>query len=322
MTTACYFDPYCIAHYPGPGHSERPARLCEIVNTLSKKSAFKKLQWPAVSPAKLEDIQLVHTKRYIDFVFSSVPKSGYQKIEVNEVVSEHDDGEVTTLCPQSGNAALYAVGAVTAAVDDVMKGKVTNAFCAVRPPGHHAFPDKSMGFCIFNNVAVGARYAQKHYGIKRVAIVDFDLHHGNGTQAVFEKDPSVFFCSIHQLPLWPETGYEQETGIGNIFNVVTKPNLPRAAWLKRWRQTVLPRLRQEDFDFLFISAGFDTHKNDQKGCQLLETQDYFELTADLLSIARDKCANRVVTVLEGGYNARASAASAAAAVKALMRVKK
>ncbi|MDD3028883.1 MAG: histone deacetylase family protein [Alphaproteobacteria bacterium] len=317
MTTSCYYDPHCVDHDPGVNHSERSARLKEIVMAL-KDPSFKDVRWPAVAPGRKEDILLVHTPAYVDFVFDSVPQSGYREIEVNDVVSDYDEGEVTVLCPKSGDAVLYAVGSVTGAVDDVLTGKTTNAFCAVRPPGHHALPDKAMGFCVFNNIAIGARYAQKRYNLGRVAIVDFDLHHGNGTQAVFEKDPSVFFCSTHQLPLWPESGYAEETGAGNILNVPMEPHLPREAWLQRWKDLVLGRLEQEAFDCLFVSAGFDAHKNDHKSCQSLETDDYFRLMADLLSVAERKCRSRTIVVLEGGYDIHASASSAAAVMRALL----
>jgi acetoin utilization deacetylase AcuC-like enzyme len=320
VTTSCYFSPLCLEHDPGPDHSERSERLKEIVHNLRAK-AFKELKWPEVPAAKREDVELAHTHEYVDFVFSSVPKTGYREIEVNEIVSEHDAGEVTVLGPKSGEAALRAVGAVKCAVDDVMAGKTTNAFCAVRPPGHHALADKAMGFCVFNNVAIGVRYAQKRYKIGHVAIVDFDLHHGNGTQAIFEKDRNVFYCSTHQLPLWPETGPAEETGVGNILNVPMPPDLPRKDWLKRWDKIVLPWLREKSFDILFVSAGFDAHKDDPKGEQSLETEDYYRLTLDILSIAKEKCGNRVVAVLEGGYDIKASAASAAAVVRAMMTVK-
>jgi len=321
MTTSCYFHPFCVEHDPGPGHSERSLRLKEIIARLNAPE-FKALQWPSVFPGDRGDIALTHTSEYIDFVFDSVPTEGYREIEVNDIVSEHDAGEVTVLCPRSGDAILYAIGAVKGAVDDVMAGKITNAFCAVRPPGHHAEPNKAMGFCVFNNVAVAARYAQRNYKVDRVAIVDFDLHHGNGTQAIFEKDPSVFYCSVHQLPCWPETGHAEETGVGNILNAPVPPGYSRQDWLKQWDEVILSRLEKESFDLLFISAGFDAHRNDPKGDQSLETEDYFKLTTDLMNVAERKCGRRLVAVLEGGYDVDASASSAEAVVRALMQADK
>jgi acetoin utilization deacetylase AcuC-like enzyme len=317
MTTSCYFDPACVAHDPGPGHSERSERLLEIVKTL-KGDDFDRLKWPAVSPGKRENIALVHAPDYVDLVFASVPATGYCEIEIDEVVTEHGEGEVTTLSPQSGQAILYAVGAVTGAVDDVMTGRTTNAFCAIRPPGHHALPAKAMGFCVFGNVSIGARYAQKKYHAQRIAIVDFDVHHGNGTQEIFARDASVSFCSIHQLPLWPETGHAEETGVGNVLNVPILPNSTRDEWMKHWQQTVLPWLERQDFELLFISAGFDAHVDDPKGAQFLETEDYYRLIINLMAIAKKKCAGRVIAVLEGGYDVAAGASSAAAMVSAMM----
>lgn len=319
MNTFCFFHPDCETHDPGPGHSERSARLTAILSSL-RHANLSNLEWREAPLGHIDTLELVHDKDYIDFVFRSLPATGYQEIEVNEVASEDDGGEVTTLSPQSGNAVLRSVGAVTSAVDTIMTKETINAFCLTRPPGHHALPHKSMGFCVFNNIALAARYAQRRYDLERIAIIDFDVHHGNGTQSIFDRDSSVFFCSIHQLPLWPESGYAHEQGIGNILNVPTPPDLPRLEWLKIWHHTVLERLRSENFDFLMISAGFDAHKNDPKGGQHLEALDYYQITSDLLEIASLKCKGRVLSVLEGGYDIEASAASAVEHARALCNV--
>ena len=318
MTTACYYHPACLGHSPREDSSETPDRLRYIVDALHGEK-FKALLWPEVRRAKLSDLALVHSPQYIDFVFESVPMEGHRDIEIEDIVSDYDDGEITSLSPLSGEAVLYAVGAVLGAVDDVMSGKIANAYCAVRPPGHHATQDRAMGFCVFNNVAIGARHAQKKHGAKRVAIVDFDLHHGNGTQDIFEKDASVFYSSIHQLPMWPESGHEHEVGVGNLNNISVPPDCPRDLWMQRWNDVILRRLEKEDFDLLFVSAGFDAHNGDPKSSQPLTTEDYFNMAMALRRIAEKKCGGRVIAVQEGGYHLQNTADSAAALVEAFMR---
>lgn len=315
MPTLCFHHTACIAHDPGAGHSERAARLEAIVAAL--QAAKLPLNWQESPRGTRAMIERAHDAAYVDFVFDAVPNIGQRVIEINEVVSDDDGGEVTTLSPSSGEAVLRAAGAVTAAVDAVLAGTARNAFCLTRPPGHHALTNKAMGFCVFNHVAVAARHALQVHGLKRVAIADFDVHHGNGTQQIFATDPQVFFASMHQLPLWPESGYAHETGIGNIFNLPTPPDLPRTDWLQLWQDVFLSRLAAETFDFLFISAGFDAHRDDPKGSQQLETDDFYALTRDLMSLADKQCHGRIVSVLEGGYDITASAASAVAHARAL-----
>lgn len=316
MNLHIYHHAACEAHNPGPDHSERSARLTGILHDI-RAIAAPETRWIEMPAATRALIERVHMPAYVEYVFNAVPTEGFCEIEVNDVVSEDDGGEVTTLCPESGEAVLRATGGVCAAVDAVMTGETNRAFCATRPPGHHALADKAMGFCVFNNVAIAARHAQAAHGTGRVAIVDFDVHHGNGTQAIFEADPSVFFASIHQLPLWPETGHAEETGAGNILNVPVAPNLTRQEWLQIWREKVIARLAQEAFDLLIVSAGFDAHADDPKGSQNLQTEDYATLMQDLMQIANRNCQGRIIAVLEGGYDLAASAASAAAVVKAM-----
>ncbi len=317
MTTLCFYHPDNEAHDPGKGHSERAARITAIVKAL-RALPQPSIAWRESPLADHEALFLTHTPAYIDFVFKSVPQSGYCTIELDETVCCDDDaGELTVLCPRSGDAVLRSVGGALQAVDEVVTGKADNAFCLTRPPGHHAMQGKAMGFCVVNNVAIAARYAQKAHGLKRIAIVDFDVHHGNGTQAIFEKDTSVFFISLHQLPLWPESGYEDEVGAGNILNIPIPPNTPREAWLTQWREKAMARLEREDFDLLLVSAGFDAHKDDPKGSQNLETEDYATLMCDLKGMAERKCQGRLIALLEGGYNIEASATSAAAVMGVL-----
>ncbi|MCL2469992.1 MAG: histone deacetylase family protein [Alphaproteobacteria bacterium] len=314
--TLFFYHPTCEQHDPGAAHSENKKRLTAIMSALKAKN-LPNLRFVEMPMGSRETIELVHTKDYIDFVFASVPQEGYKEIEINEIVSEHDDGEVTTLSPQSGEALLRCAGGAVAAVDAVMKGPETKAFCATRPPGHHALTNKAMGFCVFSNAAIAARYAQKTYGIGKIVFVDFDVHHGNGTQQIFANDPSVCAISIHQLPLWPESGFAHETGCGNILNVPVAPDTAREDWLRIWKEKVLPRIAQEQPELLIINAGFDAHKDEPKAAQKLETADFITLTRDLATLANKHAKGRVISFLEGGYNLQALADSVVAHVTAL-----
>jgi len=314
--TLCFYHPACEQHDPGVAHSENKKRLTVVMDALKAKN-LPNLRFIEMQTGSRETIELVHTKDYIDFVFASVPKEGYQDIEVNEIVSDHDDGEVTTLSPESGEALLRCAGAAVMAVDAVMKGTDTKAFCATRPPGHHALTNKAMGFCVFNNAAIAARYAQKTYGIGKVVFVDFDVHHGNGTHQIFENDPSICAISIHQLPLWPESGFAHETGCGNILNVPMAPDTSREDWLRAWKEKILPRIEEERPELIIINAGFDAHKDESKSAQNLETEDYMTLTRDLVALANKHANGRLISFLEGGYNLKALAESVTAHVTAL-----
>lgn len=306
MTTLLYSHPACFDHEMGRHHPERPARLKAILDAL-EDDEFAGLERREAPRATRDQLARVHPRGYIDRVLASVPAQGLVQLDAD-----------TALSPGSGEAALRAAGAVCAAVDAVAAGEASNAFCAVRPPGHHAEPGHAMGFCLFNNVAVAAEQARAVHGLKRVAVVDFDVHHGNGTQAMFEADADLFYASTHQSPLYPGTGYENERGVGNIVNAPLPPMAGSAEFRAAMTETVLPALEQFAPDLVIISAGFDAHRDDPLASLRLVEEDYHWATAELMRVAEHCCGGRIVSALEGGYDLHALAASAAAHVKALM----
>ena len=290
----------------GPGHPERPERLVAILQSL-KDPELAALEWHEAPSATVEQIARAHPRVYVEAILGAVPKAG-------RVVLDAD----TCLSAGSGKAALRAAGAVCAAVDAVAEGSARNAFCAVRPPGHHAEPSTAMGFCLFNNVAVGAHQARSRRGLRRIAVMDFDVHHGNGTQAMFEDDAELFYASTHQMPLYPGTGAARETGRGNICNAPLPPGAGSAEFRAAMTERVLPALDAFRPDMLLISAGFDAHQADPLANLRLEEADYAWATDQLLELARRHCGGRVVSALEGGYDLEALAASAAAHVRRLL----
>ncbi len=305
-TTLFYSHPICQEHEAGPGHPEQPARLRAILEALEapEYAGLKRLEAPLSDP---EMLKRVHQAELVDLIFEHMPSDGYVAIEGDTVMS-----------PASGEAALRAVGAVCAAVDAVMAGEGDNAFCAVRPPGHHAEPGRSMGFCLFNNVALAAEWARREHGLTRVAVVDFDVHHGNGTQAAFERDGDLLFASTHQSPLYPGTGAADERGVGNIFNAPLAPESGSAEFRDAMQSRVFPALKVFAPELILISAGFDAHNDDPLASLHLFEEDYSWITTELCQIAAEKCGGRIVSTLEGGYDLGALAASAAAHVGALM----
>jgi acetoin utilization deacetylase AcuC-like enzyme len=306
MTTQLYTHEACLAHDPGSYHPESPDRLRAVLDGLSGP-AFAALERRTAPAADIEEVMRTHSRRFVEAVLAAVPSRGHAALDADTVLS-----------PRSGEAALCAVGAVSAAIDAVMAGDADNAFCAVRPPGHHAEPEHAMGFCLFNSVAIGAQRARQVHGLERVAVVDFDVHHGNGTQAAVESDPHLFYASTHQSPLYPGTGARSETGVGNIVNVPLRPTAGSADFRHAFNEFILPAL--EDFrpDFILISAGFDAHRRDPLAQLLLEEADYAWATERLLACAARHCEGRLVSSLEGGYDLEALSASAAAHVGALM----
>jgi acetoin utilization deacetylase AcuC-like enzyme len=300
-----YTHPICLQHDPGLGHAESPARLRAVLDALDhdRFAALDRIEAPR---ATREQLARVHDAGYIDRILASAPAEGTLRLD-----------EDTLMSPASAEAALRAAGAAIAAVDAVMDGDGERAFCAVRPPGHHATRDQAMGFCLFNNVAVAAAHAIAAHGLKRVAIADFDVHHGNGTQAIFEKEPRVLFISSHQSPLYPDSGREDELGVGNIVNAPLSPGDGSYAFRELWDGALLPRLAAFRPQLLLISAGFDAHRDDPLADIRLGSEDYAWITERLVDVARAHANGRVVSSLEGGYHLGALAASASAHVAAL-----
>jgi acetoin utilization deacetylase AcuC-like enzyme len=290
-------------HSNGAAHAERPERLAAVLEALADAGLGRdQREAPMIDRAHLAR---VHPATFIDAIFAAEPVSGRTRLDPD-----------TAMSPGSLEAALRAAGAVTAAAEAVARGETDRAFCAVRPPGHHAEPDTAMGFCLFSNAAVAARAAQIA-GLSRVAVIDFDVHHGNGTQAAFAEDPSLFLGSIHQSPLYPGTGEDSETGLGNIVNATVAPMAPRAVWRQRFESRLMPALDAFAPDLILISAGFDAHARDPLAQQSLEAEDFAWATRAVLAVARGRCGGRVVSTLEGGYDLMALGQSAAAHVQAL-----
>ena len=308
MTTTLVTHPACIGHAPPPGHPECPARLEAALKALDSNefAALKRREAPRVTDRALHR---VHDPDYVAEVLAAVPESGYVQFDADTVGS-----------PGTGEAIMRACGAVNLAVDLVMAGETTNAFCAVRPPGHHALADRAMGFCIFNHVAVGAEHARAICGLERVAVVDFDVHHGNGTQDMFYAKPGLFYASTHQSPLYPGTGRPEERGVANnILNVPLRPGAGGEEFRRAFIDVLLPAVEGFRPEFLFISAGFDAHRDDPLANLRLDESDFAWATEALCKLANQACSGRVVSSLEGGYDLDALGRSVRAHVLALMR---
>jgi acetoin utilization deacetylase AcuC-like enzyme len=309
MATLLISHPSFLEHDTGPHHPERPDRLRAILGAL-EDPAFDGLVRLAAPAASMEEMTRVHPQDYVEAILGIRPGPGEHV---------HVDGD-TVVSQGSAEAIQRAAGAVVAGVEAVMEGKVRTAFAAVRPPGHHAAPGVPGGFCLINNAAVGARHAQAKYGVERVAIVDFDVHHGQGTQAVVEPDPSLFYASTHQYPLYPGTGSSRETGTdNNVVNVPLRAGSGSAEFRAAWGERILPLLDAFAPEFVIVSAGFDAHRADPLAQLDVETEDFVWLTEELLAIADRHAKGRLVSVLEGGYDLAALAESAATHVQSLMR---
>ncbi|OOG37751.1 histone deacetylase family protein [Rhodanobacter sp. C05] len=295
-----YTHPACLLHDPGPGHAEQPARLRAVLQALDhdRYAALDRVEAPQ---ATREQLLRVHGAAHVDRILACTAHEGRQWLDAD-----------TAMSPGSIEAALRAAGAAVAAVDAVMTSATTHAFCAVRPPGHHATRDQAMGFCLFNNIAVAAAHALDAHGLKRIAIADFDVHHGNGTQAIFEREPRVLFASSHQSPLYPDSGREDERGVGNIVNGILSPGAGSHEFRELWDSVLLPRLQAFKPQLVLVSAGFDAHRNDPLADIRLGQEDYVWITERLATLARTYAGGRLVSTLEGGYDLAALAACASA----------
>jgi acetoin utilization deacetylase AcuC-like enzyme len=304
-----YTHTACLQHDTGVAHAERPARL-EVV-TAALREAFPQVTWFDAPRATRGQLLRVHDDAMLGLVLDT---------PVQSAIALDPD---TVLSKGSAEAALRAAGAGVAAVDAVIisaqqGGTPPRAFCAVRPPGHHATPSVAMGFCLFNSIAVAAAHALEAHGLSRVAIVDFDVHHGNGTQAIFDGDPRVLYLSSHQMPLYPDTGYANERGVGNIVNAPLRPGSGGEAFRAAWAATLLPVIDAFRPQLLLVSAGFDAHRRDPLAQLQLEADDYAWLTAELVALANRHARGRIVSMLEGGYDLTALRECSVAHVRGLM----
>lgn len=309
MAVALFTHPACLDHDTGPYHPERPDRLRRVLEKLEHPD-FVSLLREEAPEATREQLELVHPPEYVDAILSIAPPPG-------EFV--YLDGD-TLMSPGSRLGILRAIGAGIAAVDCVMEGWASAAFAAVRPPGHHAERARAMGFCLFAGAAIAAYHARKRWGLKRVAVVDFDVHHGNGTQHILESDADMFYASSHQYPCYPGTGAASERGVAdNVVNLPLRPGSGSEQFRQAWEGIAIPRLDAFAPELLIISAGFDAHRADPLADIRLQTEDFGWITDRLMEVADRRCGGKIVSILEGGYDLEALAASAALHVRRLMR---
>ena len=305
MTTLLLTHPACLEHDPGPQHPEHPRRLRAVIERLEKD--YPELPWEQAPLAQPEALKAAHSETLVEQIYRLSPAEGAISIDPD-----------TAMSPASLTAARAGAGAVIRGVEAVCSGQAGNVFCAVRPPGHHAERERAMGFCLFNSVAVGALHALASLDVQRVAIADFDVHHGNGTQDIFAADPRVMFLSTHQMPLYPGTGGREETGVGNVVNVPLLSGSGGEAFRKAVNDYWLPALADFKPELLIVSAGFDAHRDDPlAGLNLLE-EDFAWVTRRLVEIADRFCRGRLVSSLEGGYNTAALAACVSAHLSELV----
>ena len=308
MPTLFITHPACLNHLTPPGHPERPDRLRAIERVFASEK-FQGLVRADAPTADFDTIALCHPMDYVTALRDASPTNGLVQLDAD-----------TSMSPGSFEAALRAAGGGVYAVDEVIAGRVSNAFVATRPPGHHTETARPMGFCLFNNAAIAARYAQKRYGIDRAAVVDFDVHHGNGSQDIFWSDKTVMYCSTHQMPLYPGTGARSERGEHNtVVNAPLSPGDGGAKFREAFESVILPRLRDFRPELIVISAGFDAHQRDPLANLNLLEADFLWATQKIMEVAQASANGRVVSMLEGGYDLEGLSNSAAAHVSALMQ---
>ena len=292
-----YSHSACLSKENGEGHPERKERLESILDSIQRIDDIS-IDLKEAPKAQNKDINLVHPQSYLEEIFDMIPSQGLVGVEKEPYAD-------TLLCPDSKEAILRACGSGISASKDLMDGSSKRVFCAVRPPGHHAETTRVNGFCFLNNAAVAARYLQSNYDIKKIAIIDFDVHHGNGTQEIFYNDNSVLYGSIHQHPLFPGTGLESEIGAGNIFNAPIEAGTSSEEFLKVFNEKILVNVDRFEPEVIIISAGFDAHKRDPLSTINLNSEDYFTMTQDIVGIAKRHSKGRVISFLEGGYDLQA-----------------
>ncbi len=304
MSTAIITSDTSTNHKTGLGHPEQPDRVTAIIKNLKKN---KNLIWKKNKKFDSKILDFTHTPEYVEHVENSFPKKGLVFLDADTIIS-----------PGSKDATYDAVGSIISAIDGVENKEFKNAFCAVRPPGHHSEKEKSMGFCIYNNVAVGANYLIKKYSYKKIAIIDFDVHHGNGTQNIFYNNEKVLYISTHQYPYYPGSGSDKEKGIhNNIFNIPLPAGTTSQEYLNAY-ESVLKKIKDFRPEFILFSAGFDAHKDDPLAQLQLTSEDFYEITKRTLKYAKINCNSKVVSILEGGYDLNALAESTNEHVNALL----
>ena len=305
MSTITIQHDDCLRHDPGPKHPESAQRIKAVMSGLEDLRGLQKLPAPL---ATTEQITRVHPAEFWAGLKADEPTDGRIALDADTYMSH---GSI--------DATLRGSGGICFAIDQILSDKALRAFCVVRPPGHHSASEQAMGFCLLNHVAIGAMHALQHDGIERVAIIDYDVHHGNGTQAIFEQNPDVMFVSSHQQPLYPGTGNIEETGCGNILNIPLAPGDGSTAFRKAWSTLGLPAVHSFAPDLILVSAGFDAHVRDPLAQLEVVDDDYRWITEEICDLAIDSCHGRVASILEGGYDLQALASASQAHTRGLLR---